>query len=227
MTGSWTLTEELFNRGDPAFVAELRKVHAPVQLGAFAEKWLNDPRPFARQAMFDYLAEPLNAYRHEPLVKRLFKLAETANDDALMGAFLVAFDRTIRRERRTQHQSKYEYFSSQSDAEAAIRKWEAEGFPNGTIQTWSSNIMAHANRTVEVVMTPSGTTMPRPAEKNLKRVQQLEDWGRRNLERKCRLFTPATRRYLRRRAWRYFRLMGKKRPHPLCGQRSEIPDTLP
>ena len=34
-------------------------------------------------------------------VKRLFKLAEKAGDDVLMGAFLAAFDRTIRRVRKT------------------------------------------------------------------------------------------------------------------------------
>ena len=69
-TGSWALTEELFLRGDPAFAAEIRRVHAPEQLGAFAAKWIADPRPFARAALFDYLASPLNCYRHEPLVKR-------------------------------------------------------------------------------------------------------------------------------------------------------------
>src|SRR5262245_40488625 len=76
--GSWSLAEELFARGDPGFVDELRRVHFAERLGDFASRWLADPRPFARQALLDYLSRPLNAFRHEPLVKRLFKLAEKA-----------------------------------------------------------------------------------------------------------------------------------------------------
>src|SRR6476469_9928099 len=98
--GSWALAEELFARGDAGFVDELRRVHFADRLGDFAPRWYESPQPFARQALFDYLAWPLNAYRHEPLVKRLFKRAEAAGDDELMGAFLVAFDRTVRRARR-------------------------------------------------------------------------------------------------------------------------------
>src|SRR5438093_1043382 len=94
---SWLLLEELLERGDPAFVTELRKVHDAERLGGFADRWVADSRPWARQFLFDYLDLPLNAYRHEPLVKRMFKLAEKASDHALMGRFLVAFDRSVRR----------------------------------------------------------------------------------------------------------------------------------
>src|SRR5437773_407434 len=99
--GSWSLAEELFARGDAGFVDELRRVHFADRLGAFAAQWLADRRPFARAALFDYLSRPLNCYRHEPLVKRLFKLAEKAGDDEVMGAFLAAFDRCLRRVRKT------------------------------------------------------------------------------------------------------------------------------
>src|SRR5262245_18169491 len=98
--GSWALAEELFARGDPAFVAELRKVHDAERLGQFAARWLADSRPAARQMLFEYLSLPLNAFRHEALVKRLFKGAEKAGDDELMGAFLVALDRSLRRRRQ-------------------------------------------------------------------------------------------------------------------------------
>src|SRR5262245_66407158 len=94
--GSWALAEELFERGDPAFVDELRRVTDADRLGTFAERWLAERRPVARQFLFDYLNRPLNAYRHEALVKRLFKRTEAAGDDAVMGAFLVLFDRSIR-----------------------------------------------------------------------------------------------------------------------------------
>jgi hypothetical protein len=46
--GSFALAEELFARGDPAFVAELRRVHDAERLGKFAARWLADPRPAAR-----------------------------------------------------------------------------------------------------------------------------------------------------------------------------------
>src|SRR5690242_21250031 len=99
--GSMALAEELYARGDAAFVAELRRVHDAERFGKLAARWLSDPRSAARQLLIDYLSLPLNTYRHEALVKRLFKGAEKAGDDQLMGLFLVAFDRCIRRSRRT------------------------------------------------------------------------------------------------------------------------------
>src|SRR6185369_5836026 len=98
--------------------------------GDFAARWIGDSRPFARAALLDYLSRPLNCYRHEPLVKRLFKLAEKAGDDVLMGAFVAAFDRTIRRVRKTITRHKHGTFSSQAEAEAAVREWTAEGYEN-------------------------------------------------------------------------------------------------
>ena len=96
---SWPEVLSLFERGDAAFVDELRRCDAADELGAFAERWLTDQRPSARQFLLDYLSRPLNAYRHEALVKRLFKLAERAGDDVVMGHFLVMFDRSARRVR--------------------------------------------------------------------------------------------------------------------------------
>src|SRR3954465_6550686 len=115
--GSWSLAEELFARADAGFGGELRRVHFAARLGDFAARWHADPRPFARAALLDYLSRPLNCYRHEPLVKRLFKLAGRAGDDGLMGAFLVAFDRTIRRARKTVRRYKHQTFPSQAEAE--------------------------------------------------------------------------------------------------------------
>jgi hypothetical protein len=148
--GSWSLAEDLFARGDAIFVAELRKVHQADRLGAFAAQWLADPRPFARQTLFEYLSQPLNCYRHEPLVKRLFKLAEKLGDDEMMGAFLVAFDRTIRRQRRTKTRYKHESFSSQAAAAAALRNWEAEGYGNARTGSWNAQFYVTAWKQEEV-----------------------------------------------------------------------------
>src|ERR1700730_1270313 len=83
--GSWALAEELYSRGDAAFVAELRRIHDAERLGNFATRWLTDSRPVARHLLIDYLSLPLNAYRHEALVKRLFKGAEKLGDDEVLG----------------------------------------------------------------------------------------------------------------------------------------------
>ena len=210
--GSWTLAEELFAREDAGFVDELRRVHYADRLGAFAPKWIADPRPFARVAMLGYLARPLNCYRHEPLVKRLFKLAEAAADDEVMGAFVVAFDRTIRRVRRTAHRHKYGQFSTRAEAEAAARGWAAEGFDNPSITEWNNRVIASAYKSEEVVVAAGNTVMPRPPESGRKRDGRIADRVRERYERKHVLFSLPTRRYLRRRAWRYFRRLGKADP---------------
>lgn len=165
VAGSWSLAEELFARGDAGFLDELRRVHFAERLGDLAARWFADPRPFARAALLDYLARPLNCYRHEPLVKRLFKLAEGAGDDELMGAFLAAFDRTIRRVRKTVRWSKHGTFPSQAAAEVAVRAWEAEGYANANISSWSGRFYAYAWKQEPVVVTPGNTAMPRPPER--------------------------------------------------------------
>src|SRR5438105_12872220 len=124
---SWLLIEELLERGDPAFVTELRKVHDAERLGEFANRWYADPRPWARQFLFDYLGLPLNAFRHEALVKRLFKLAEKVGDDALMAHFLVAFDRSVRRVRSTRPKPVHGAFAMREDAEAWMRQLNEAG----------------------------------------------------------------------------------------------------
>jgi hypothetical protein len=208
--GSWTLAEELFARGDGAFVAELRRVHDAERLGKFAARWLAEPRPAARRLLFEYLELPLSAYRHEALVKRLFKGAEKAGDDELMGMFLVAFDRSIRRARKTITRSKWARLSTQAEAEARLREWEKEGYslgnayPSGSDQTY----FAFASKREEIVMAASNA-MPRPPERDWKKNELLPDAFRQRLEKRFVLFSLPTRRYLRRRAWRYFRKLGK------------------
>jgi hypothetical protein len=230
--GSWALAEELFARGEAAFVAELRRVHDADRLGNFAARWLADPRPAARQLLLDYLALPLNAYRHEALVKRLFKGAEKAGDDELMGAFLVAFDRSIRRKRKTITRHKWDRLPTREQAEARSREWESDGYSVGPISSstigpgnfstasidTAGNFVIPSSRTTfhiyaskqeEVIVTPANT-MPResPWWKN----QPIPDYSRERLEKRFVLFSIPTRRYLRRRAWRYFRKLGKADP---------------
>jgi|WetSurMetagenome_2_1015567.scaffolds.fasta_scaffold27476_2 hypothetical protein len=99
--GQMLLAEEYFASENPAFLETLRRVNHPGPLAGFADRWKKDPRPWARERILDYLAQPLNCPGHQPVVKRLFKHAEEHQDHELMAAFLVAFDRQVRREIRT------------------------------------------------------------------------------------------------------------------------------
>ena len=95
------LAEEYFATENPAFPETLRKINQPKALAAFADRWEKDPRPWAREQVLAYLAQPLNCPGHQPVVKHLFKHAEENHDYEIMVAFLVALDRQVRREIRT------------------------------------------------------------------------------------------------------------------------------
>ncbi len=180
--GSWLLAEELLDQGDPAFVEELRCIHDPNRLSAFAAKWFADRRPASRQLLMEYLARPLNAFRHEPLVKRLFKLAEKAEDDVLMAHFLASLDRTVRR--MVRKRSHYNWRTRESWTEESLR------VPAGTAMPRSVRDLRFRD---------PDTGEPLAAPTAAKQAQMS-------------LFSIATRYYLRRRAWRYFRRLGQAHP---------------
>src|SRR5262245_17455857 len=135
-SSAWLWLQELLERGDPAFVDELRKVDDAEQLASFAASWYQDRRPAARRFLLEYLQRPLNAFRHEPLVKRLFKLAERAGDDEAMAHFLVLFDRSIRRKRRKARRWESQMFTNRRDAEAMLQAWVGQGAINTNIYDW-------------------------------------------------------------------------------------------
>lgn len=115
-SGSCLLLDEYFEAEDPRFLDELAKISVPRKLAGLADRWKKDPRPWARQQIVAYLDRPLDRPGHHPLVRRLFKHAEERRDDGLMAAFLVAFDRCVRRRRRTRFR-----FDAESRA-----MWQAE-----------------------------------------------------------------------------------------------------
>jgi hypothetical protein len=228
--------EELLERADPAFVAELRDFDDADRLASFAAKWYADRRPPARKLLFDYLDLPLNAYRHEPLVKRLFKLAEAAGDDAVMARFLVLFDRSIRRTRRRNYHYEHESLNSEASARALVEKWHQDGAEFAGITEWGGRYHVTGRWAIERLCVPRDTTMPRGTTRHAvnprtgrrlsgtdlmsrlgmhgrppKSLVNLPERLRRKLE-GCQLFTVHTRHYLRRRAWRYFRMLGKDQP---------------
>jgi hypothetical protein len=166
----------LFQAGSPEFVDTIRLRVSAAALATFAETWFTDPRVESRRLLFAYLERPLNSPRHEPLVKRIFKFADTAGDDAVMARFLVGFDRTIRRRRSTKEGYNYR-----------LREYEQ----------------------YEAVVTPGDTTLSRDDR------SYSGPWFNQNREQFVAgkfLFSVPTRNYLRRRAWRYFRRLGRKNP---------------
>ena len=82
-------------------VEESHQCHIPQRCAPIADRWRIDPRPWARQQLLNYLRLPFDQPGHQPVVKRLFKHAESKGDDEVMAAFLVAFDLLVRRENQT------------------------------------------------------------------------------------------------------------------------------
>jgi hypothetical protein len=250
--GDWLLLQELLERGDPEFVDRLRGVADAVALGAFAERWYASTSPNARRLLLAYLERPLDAYRHEALVKRLLKRAEAAGDDAVMARFLVAFDRSIRRARRARLRWGTRQVGSWEEVESLKALWRAEG--SRWVRSYRSNLAGHhyvveGKLIVHDIATPVGTSMPRGTMRRWYAYDEtkrrdvtvvIADWVlrlglkpwryrdvvevpeevRKRLER-FRLFSAATRHYLRRRAWRYFRRLGKTHPERYLAAISE------
>lgn len=93
-TGASTLLlSEYFDAGDERFLAELYASNAARKLQVFGPKWFADKRRFAREALLAYIDDGCDRPHHRPLVKKLFKHAESAGDDELMAHFFVAFDK--------------------------------------------------------------------------------------------------------------------------------------
>jgi hypothetical protein len=194
-------------------VEALRAFHDAETLAGFAARWSRDQRPAARRFLLEYLDRPLNAFRHEPLIKRLFKHAEAAGDDELMARFLVLFDRSMRREeyRRTHYEG--HTARTPAEAEALVARWQSLGYEN--IDSWPDargQVRVYGRWYEPGLRTPFGTTMPR--DKGFGKLLDGAAIPARTRQRfaRLRLFSAATRHYLRRRAWRYFRRLGRTDP---------------
>lgn len=121
---SFLLVEEYFASQDERFLTALCRFEEWKPLGAFAARWIADHRPWARAQLLEYLSRPLEHRGHQSLVKRLFKTAEEKQDDELMAAFLVAFDRIVRHKRQTKWRYDWQTRSS-SQSEELILKYAA------------------------------------------------------------------------------------------------------
>lgn len=179
---STLVVDESFAAEAEDFVDRMRMVSAPKYLAALADRWKKDPRPWARRQIFKYLAMPLDRPGHHPIVKRLFKQAEADRDDELMAAFMVAFDRLVRRQRRV----RYTWDSRTRQSE----QFEQLFNPRDQILAAANAREAMNPRTGERIVVRGPLRVPKGG----------------------RLFSYTTRYYLRRRAWRWFRRLGFQRP---------------
>lgn len=160
------LLDEWFAAGDDRFLGEVCASHAAHRLGALAEKWFRDERPWARRMLLAYVDDGCDRAGHKPLVKRLYKLAEAAGDDEAMAHFLAAFDRLSRR-----------LLISRSRSAYREGRWT---FLTGKELVQDPSVVGR------LVVPGGGKPRENPQ------------------------FSRATRRYLTRRAHRYFRLLGHR-----------------
>ena len=140
-------------------------------------------QPWAREQILGYLALPLDCPGHHPVVKRLFKHAEAARDHELMAAFLVAFDRLVRRQRRVRYRYDFQVRQTSQQEELFAPRDQILAPKEGRRGSRNPRTGEYSN------------TVRRP-----------------RIPRQGRLFSYPTRGYLRRRACRYFRLLGFERP---------------
>lgn len=89
--------EVWFEEAHPGFLPAVLAARETVGLRGLARRWVADARPWARAALQEYIEAGCDQAGHRPLVKALYKAAEAAGDAALVGAFLVAFDRLVPR----------------------------------------------------------------------------------------------------------------------------------
>ena len=165
----------------------IRRLQDPHWLKRLGELWIADRRSEVRQLLVGYLRAPLNSPGHEVLIRTLLRQAEQQQDDQVMGLLLVAFDRTIRR-------TCLPVDSGPGDvAAAAGERPDRQG-------------SAACFR----LRTPADTTLLRltavPAIEGELTVRIETSETNRTEGRSGRfLFSVATRRFLQRRLWRYFR----------------------
>ncbi|MEN1678432.1 MAG: hypothetical protein AAGJ46_02490 [Planctomycetota bacterium] len=104
--------EGYFAAEDDRFVEALRLVEDSQQLAAFATTWGADGRSWAQRQQLNYLRSKPNCIGHQPVIKRLFKRAESDANHPVMAACAALFDRIVRHQRKTRY--RYDWRSGSS-----------------------------------------------------------------------------------------------------------------
>ena len=205
------LLDELLDAGDVRALPELLGAKTQEKLASLAQRLFTQPRPFARQVLFGYIADGCDRPGHRVFVKTLFKAAEKANDIELIGHFAVAFDRLVKR--RLVSTSRWDWQARRSVTEQILReprelllrlpRWRGAG--------------------KRIYTNPINGTTTRMRRPFIPLGNPHDKWGRNprtnqweatrtggGEEREDPLrFTFSTRRYLQRCTWRFFRRLFK------------------
>lgn len=176
LRASSLMLEECFDAADDRYLHEWIRVRHPALLMRMLERWLSDPRPWARQQLIQYLQQDLNFPGHEIVIKHLCKHLCRVSDHELLAHLMVAADRIVRRRRIVR-------LRRDRHSREVIPSHQLFARPNKTFAS-------ETGRTAEQLVG------------KVKRIVPLPD--RINKE-SNRLFSHRTRNYLRRRVWRYFR----------------------
>ena len=178
------MLEEYFSSEHEDFVGLLKEFQSDKYLASFVMRWIADKREWTRQQVIEYVAGDLNLPGHEVVFKRLYKYHLAMNDHDILGAFMVALDRMVRRARVTSRRYNWQTRDS----------WTTESFrakPNKSVKDVYGRTRTHTHRGKDY-------TYPLPDIRN---------------ERDNVLFSHRTRNYLRRSVWRYFRHLSYRDPH--------------
>ncbi|MEM9827200.1 MAG: hypothetical protein AAF958_11455 [Planctomycetota bacterium] len=176
------LLEELFAAGDDRFLDAFIQFDERLSLEHFTQKWVTDKRPWAKQQWLVYLHGPLNHPGHETVVKHAFRYHESAADLEMLGHWMVALDRIVRRVIVTQ------FLPMGRGNWTPVSMLRAKSNPTRKEVT---------GRTHSYKIGWKEFTYPLPDIKNKPGHQ---------------LFSQRTRAYLRRRIWRFFRQLSRRDP---------------
>ncbi len=123
-TGTSTLLlDEYLQTADPRLLGAMLASTQESHLRSLVERLVEDPRPFARQLLVDYVAQGLDRAGHRAPVKRLFKLAAARKDDVLMVALTHGVDQLTRRKIRVGE--RYNWNTRESSPVAVLKKVDA------------------------------------------------------------------------------------------------------
>ncbi len=177
------LLEESFVAEDERFLDVLRQCNSYPYLLGFVERWVSDPRPWARTQIVKFIQADLSTPGHEVVFKRLLKHFEAATDHDMLAHFLVALDRLVRRIR-----------INAPSYDPGLNQW-----------TPREVLFAQPNRSAGELPGPTAADQRTALRHHANAAVPRNRPGN-------RLFSQRTRAYLRRRIWRYFRGLSHRTP---------------
>lgn len=174
------LAEEYFSAEDDRFLGALSDVTDAELIAPLADAWKVDPRPWAHEQKLLFFRLDPDRVGHQPIVKRLFKQAEEDGDDQVLAAAASLFDRLVRH--RVSTRNCYDWRSRAFWTEEYLEA-ECGKLPNTAART-REGINPFTGQPVTFHLPPP------PAD--------------------AIYFSYATRYYLQRRAWRYYKRLARQ-----------------